>query len=237
VPNTCMVHLCAMSWTRPRLRPTVCGALPRASRDSCKLPRRWWCGRPQIACMASAACKRLGAQPAYSRACFAGAVRGRERAAAAHRCSLKQGLAVQQRHAALSAQRVPSVCNSWMTCPESASRARSCWRASASSSRRARRFAASSSTCAASRTSCACGPARPPTRPSRRALRLSRGDLPKSCAVVAPCTPCCGGMMKFMSSVQWLGKESFCVTQHVACWSPRPMKRASTPCLGTRGLW
>lgn len=79
-------------------------ALPRASRDFCKLPRRWWCGGPQIACMASAACKRRGAQPAYSRACFAGAVRGRERAAAAHWCSLKQGVAVQQRHAALRTQ-------------------------------------------------------------------------------------------------------------------------------------
>ena len=55
---------------------------------------------------------------------------------------------------------------------------RSCWRASASSSRRATRYAASWSTCAPSRTSCACGQRPPPTRP-HRCVPFSR---PLSCA-------------------------------------------------------
>ena len=90
---------------------------------------------------------------------------------------------------------------------------RSCWRASASSSQRETRSAASSSTCAANRTRSACGPRMRPTRPPRSTWASSSRTFwsttrrSASCRTCAPCACLCGSAFNFSPNAHLLPRK------------------------------
>jgi hypothetical protein len=54
--------------------------------------------------------------------------------------------------------------------------------------------------------------------------------------LLTPCTPWCAGTLNINKLGTAPQVKPLCLTQHVACWSSRLLKRASTPCLGVHGI-